>query len=553
MTVAVPMAVGLYAWRRRPYGRFGQMLFGFGAAVSLTALAGSTNAVAYSTGRLAGWLIEVAFIWVILAFPSGRLAGRWDRFLITSALLIVLIGFLPTVLLAEHYPAPATWTECDVNCPANAFQVVDSEPGIVDDGLRTVREILSVVVLLAVAVVLAGRIRSATRLTRLMLTPVLAVAVARLVVYAAAFAARRADADTTVVMVLAWIVALLVPAMAVAFLIGLLRWQLFTAGALQRLARELHAHPDAERLRAALAATLEDPSLRLAFWKREGAGGWVDAAGERVDLTTIGPGRSVTTVYDGNQRVAAIIHDAALRDRPEFVEAAATFGAIALDNYRLVAQVRSSLREVQESRARILAAADEERRRIERDLHDGAQQRLVALRIKLELAEELVVRDPSRGRELLHEIGDETEEALEDVRSLAHGVYPALLTQRGLADALRDAVLRSPIPVELDASGIGRYSPEVESAAYFCCLEAVQNAFKHASGASRITIVLTDDGELSFEIIDDGPGFDSWTTPLGDGLANMRDRLAAVGGDLTVLSERGKGTRVIGVLPARPA
>jgi signal transduction histidine kinase len=551
-TVAVPMAVGLYAWRRPSYERFGQMLFGVGAAVSLTALANSGDAVAYSTGRVATYVIEVAFIWLILAFPSGRLTTRWDRPLVASALLLVVLGYLPTALLARHYQTPAPGTDCDVNCPTNAFRIVEGEPRFVVHGLPAVRETLTVLLFIAVAVILATRVRSATRLTRLMLTPVLVVATVRLVLYAAGFVARGIDRGSPIVDALAWTVALLVPALAIAFLIGLLRWQLFTAGALQRLARELHTHPDAERLRAALAATLEDPSLRLAFWSRERLGGWVDAAGERVELTAIGPSRSVTTVYDGDVRVAAIIHDAALRDQPEFVEAAATFGAIALDNHRLVAQVRSSLREVQESRARILATADEERRRIERDLHDGAQQRLVALRIKLELAEELVLRDPGRGRELLHEIGDETEEALEDVRSLAHGVYPALLTQRGLVDALRDAALRSPIPVELDASGIGRYSPEVESAAYFCCLEAVQNAFKHASGASRITIVLTDDGELSFEIIDDGPGFDSRTTPPGDGLANMRDRLAAIGGDLTLLTEPGRGTRVIGVLPVHP-
>jgi signal transduction histidine kinase len=552
-TVAVPIAVGLYAWRRRPYERFGRMLFAFGVVVSLTALAGWNAAVPYSVGRVAGWLTELTFIWVILAFPSGRLRGRSDRALVMSALLLVLVGYLPTALLVERYATPSTWTECRADCPSNAFQIVDHEPGFVVHGLPAVRETLTVLVFLAVAAVLARRVRSATRLTRLMLTPVLAVAAARLVVYATGVATRRADPTSPIIDDLAWIVALLVPTMAVAFLIGLLRWQLFTARALQRLAHELHTHLDAEHLRAALAAILEDPSLRLAFWSREGAGGWVDGAGDRVDLTAIGPGRSVTTVHDSTERVAAIIHDSALRDQPEFVKAAATFGAIALDNHRLVVQVRSSLREVQESRARILATADEERRRIERDLHDGAQQRLVALRIKLELAEELVMQDPRRGRELLHEIGDETEEALEDVRSLAHGVYPALLTRRGLADALRDAALRSPITVELDAGGIGRYPAEVESAVYFCCLEAMQNAFKHAADASLITIVLTNDGELSFEVIDDGAGFDARTTPPGDGLANMRDRLAAVGGELTVLSARGTGTRVIGVIPSGPA
>ncbi len=252
--------------------------------------------------------------------------------------------------------------------------------------------------------------------------------------------------------------------------------------------------------------------------------------------------------------MAAIIHDEALRDQPELIAAVATFATLALDNRRLVDEVATSLGEVRASRARIQASADEERRRIERDLHDGAQQRLVGLRIKLELAEEMMPQDPERGRELLHEVGDDTIEALEDVRSLAHGVYPALLTQRGLVDALHEVTLRSPIPTSLLLTGdIGRYPPDVESAVYFCCLEAMQNAAKHAAGASLITIALSDDGALRFEVGDDGAGFDRRTTSPGAGLANMRDRLAAVGGELEMISEAGKGTRVVGLVPGRPA
>ena len=244
-----------------------------------------------------------------------------------------------------------------------------------------------------------------------------------------------------------------------------------------------------------------------------------------------------------------MVHDAALDEHPDFVRAAGNYAAMALNNHELVAQVTSSLREVQDSRARIVASADAERRRIERDLHDGAQQRLVALRIKLGLAEEALSDDPGRSRELLQEIGDETVQALEDVRSLAHGVYPALLMQRGLRDALREAALRSPIPVRVDADGIGRYSPEVESAVYFCCLEAMQNAIKHGDGASLIAIALSDDGRLRFEVADNGRGFDVASTPSGAGRANIRDRLAAVGGCLTYRSQVGKGTQVVGVVP----
>lgn len=547
--VAVPVAVGLYATTRPPYARLGRVLALVGVAAGLAALAESTDSVAYSAGRVAAWAVEVALVWVILAFPSGWLAGRWDRPLVVGFALVALVGFSPTALLGDGYPSPSPWAECGDSCPPNAFQVVDEEPAFVDDVVRPIREGLVILVFVGVGLVLAARWWSATRLTRLMLGPVVVVAVARLAVYIVGFVGRRADADAALLGPVAWTIALLIPAMALAFLVGLVRWHVFSAGALQRLALLLHEHPDGARVQVALAATLGDPWLDLAFRRNDPEGGWVDADGTPVDLDAIGEGRSVTTIEDGGAPVAAIVHDAALDEQPEFVAAAGNFAAIALENQLLLARVRSSLREVRASRGRILASADAERRRIERDLHDGAQQRLVALRIKLELAEEMLPHDPRRGRELLHEIGDETIEALEDVRSLAHGVYPVILTQRGLRDALHDAALRSPVAVRLQAEGIGRYPPEVETAVYFCCLEAMQNAVKHASGVTLIAIGLTDDGELRFEVSDDGAGFDPATTQPGAGLANMRDRLAAVGGDLTYRSEVGVGTSVIGVVP----
>jgi signal transduction histidine kinase len=309
--------------------------------------------------------------------------------------------------------------------------------------------------------------------------------------------------------------------------------------------------PETGRLRGALAIALGDPALRVAY--RQSHGGWVDPDGAPLDLAEPGPGRAVRKIRDERGlAVAAIVHAEALRHEPELVDAAATFATLALDNQRLVEQVRSSLDEVRESRARIQATADEERRRIERDLHDGAQQRLVGLRIKLELAEELVASDPLQGRTLLRELGDETVEALEAVRALAHGVYPALLAQRGLGDALADAVRRSPIPAHLKLDGVGRYDQGVESAVYFCCLEALQNAAKHAVDATEVVVSLRQrQGALRLEVADDGQGFDvPSVNGSGAGLANMRDRLAAVGGELVVRSVPGEGTRVTGTLDA---
>ena len=252
----------------------------------------SNDGVPYSTGRVSAWIVEVGFVWVILAFPSGSLTGRWARVLVTALAVLVLVGYMPTALLADHYPTPSPWTECNADCPHNAFQLVDSEPAFVSHGLRDVREALTILIFLGVAGVLASRIRSSTRLTRLMLAPVLAVAVARLLVYVVGIGVRAADPGSPLLASIAWTIALLVPAMAVAFLIGLLRWELFSARALERLAVRLLEHPDARQLRNALAGALGDPWLDLAFWRGGSGGGWVDARGRPVDLTP-GAGPSV--------------------------------------------------------------------------------------------------------------------------------------------------------------------------------------------------------------------------------------------------------------------
>jgi signal transduction histidine kinase len=245
--------------------------------------------------------------------------------------------------------------------------------------------------------------------------------------------------------------------------------------------------------------------------------------------------------------IAALVHDDALNARSELIEAAAGVAAVVLDNQRLAAEAAASLREVRRSRARIAMSAERERRRIERDLHDGAQQRLVALRIELQLAEDLVRNDPDRGAALLHELEGEVEEALDELRALAHGVYPPLLADRGLAEALRAAGMRSTLAVELNARDVERYPPEVESAVYFCVLEALQNALKHAEGARRAVITLDGGhGELRFSVLDDGAGKPEGSVRAGAGVTNMQDRMAAVGGDVTVTSAPGRGVEVRG-------
>jgi signal transduction histidine kinase len=197
-----------------------------------------------------------------------------------------------------------------------------------------------------------------------------------------------------------------------------------------------------------------------------------------------------------------------------------------------------------------VAAADSERRRIERNLHDGAQQRLAALAIKLNLAAELTERDLGQARKLLAELRGDVREAADELRCLAHGIYPPLLAESGLPAALSAAAHRSTLPITVQTAPVGRYPAELEATVYFCCLEAIQNACKHAGDGATLGLRVWEDGAtLAFEVTDDGRGFDASGRGLGAGFVNMEDRLRALRGSLRVRSAPGRGTRVTGELP----
>ena len=307
--------------------------------------------------------------------------------------------------------------------------------------------------------------------------------------------------------VVGWIFFLGLPAIAIAFLVGVLHRRLHAGAALQRLARRLRDDPNLN-LPVAMGEAIGDPSLEVAYWTPGPRGPWVDENGRSVTLPGKDSARSPTEIRSHDGPVALLIHDRALDEQEEFLRAVGSIAAAALENRRLAAQVDASLEELHESRARIQAAADAERQRMERDLHDGAQQRLVALRVRVELAGELMAEDPGRGVPLMRELGLELEEALDEVRALARGIYPSLLADRGIVAALRAAGRRHPVPTTIEADGVGRYPPELETAVYFCCLEALQNAAKHASTASSVSITLVDElAALRFAVADDGIGF----------------------------------------------
>jgi signal transduction histidine kinase len=376
---------------------------------------------------------------------------------------------------------------------------------------------------------------------------VLAVGVANVALLAVGFVLREADPTTWPVGVAAWSLAFAMPAIALAFLVGIMRWRLFASRALLRLAERVRATSDPATLQGALEEAFGDPTIRLAFPGVNGTSGWVDSLGHPVTLPQPGSGHSHTEICDRGTVLAAVIHDEALQADPQVMAGAMSIAGVVLHNQRLADEASTATGAVRRSRARIAAAAELERRRIERDLHDGAQQRLVALRIELELAEELVRHDPEQGANRLHALEQEVDWALEELRELAHGVYPPLLADQGLIEALLAVARRSPLHVEIEAHGVERYPPEVESAVYFCVLEALQNVVKHA--AARRVVVRLDGGkqsELALSVRDDGVGAREAPIVPGIGITNMRDRLAAVGGELEVRSTTGVGTTVRG-------
>ena len=222
---------------------------------------------------------------------------------------------------------------------------------------------------------------------------------------------------------------------------------------------------------------------------------------------------------------------------------------LVLKNVGLTAELLARLEDLRASRQRLVAAQDEERRRLERNLHDGAQQNLVAIKVKLGLAEMLAAKDPARAKELLAQLKGDTDEALETLRSLARGIYPPLLAEKGLAAALESQARKATLPVDVEADGVGRFPQDTEAAVYFCVLEALQNVQKYADASRALVRLSTVREELHFEVNDDGKGFEPATQKMGSGSQNMRDRIDALGGSMEVKSATGAGTSVVGYLP----
>jgi signal transduction histidine kinase len=527
---------GLYAWRQRPGNNVGPLMTAVGFAGLLKALAFSNNGVIFTIGSLGEVLIYALLIHLLLSFPSGRLESGVDRLLVRVAYFNATVVQLAAFVLND----PAK-DGCP-HCPANPLLIDHSQAaaGVINSAQLDI----AVAAFGAMVAILYRRWRDSTANQRRASAPVLAVGgltfallMTELIVEQAGLSSSIADGLT-----LALFGSL--ACLPFAFLLGLVRFRFSQADAINSLVARLGGGPGRGSLRDALAEALGDPTLELAYWvpKQEA---WVDAEGRRMRLEPAPDGQIATLVEHDGRRVAAIVHDSELAEEPDLVQAVGAAAALTLENERLDAELRAHVDELRASRARIVTAGYAERQRLERDLHDGAQQRLMALGINLRLARNRL-DDDAEAAALLDASLEELNEATSELRELARGIHPAVLTDRGLDAALNGLAGRSPVPVELVATPDERLPSSVESAVYFVVAEALTNAARYAQARSVSVSVMRTNGNVDVQVSDDGVG--GADPAQGSGLRGLSDRVAALDGCLE-LTSADDGTTVRATIP----
>jgi signal transduction histidine kinase len=534
------MGTGVFAWWRRPLNRFGLLMTGVGIAWFLAGLTASNNSTVYTIGSYVEPLYLVLVIQMVLSFPTGRLETLGQRVTIAAGYLDVLAVRLPFFLLGGDISSDLKGPR-----PDNVLAVVDA-PDLADVFDYTAM-FIAVVVLVSTLVLLVRKRQAATPPQRRALAPMLWTGLALVALLGIAFLVDVLGLPGRIGDVAGLLALVAFAILPFAFLAGLVRSRYSRAGAVGELIERLN-NPEADRsLGLALADALGDRSLKLVYW-RPSAGHYVTYDGRPVELPEAGSGRAVTEVEREGIRVGAIIHDASLADEPGLVRAVAASAALALENERLEAELRARLDELQTSRSRLVEVSMFERRRLERDLHDGAQQRLVALSLQLGLARRrLEEGQGAAAGAMLDAARDELARALEELRELARGIHPAVLTDRGLEPALEALAERAPLPVSLDQMPAERLPAPVEAAAYFVVAEALTNVVKYA-GASTAAVRIRRNGSYAVvEVRDDGVGGADPT--IGTGLRGLADRLAALDGRLEVHSPPGEGTTVRAEVP----
>nr|WP_296075459.1 histidine kinase [uncultured Actinoplanes sp.] len=518
---------GMVAWRRRPDSAFGRLLIAVGFGACLSNLSSASDPLAFTLGQACDLLVVGLFLHVFLAFPTGRLTTRTAKILVVAGyavsvglqLVVMLLGaFGPDNLLAvTHAPAVA-------------------------DVLHVVALLALAALLVAGVLVLVLRRRTGTPLRRSAILLVDAFALGLVSLAALLVMGVFAGPGFVVVQRLTLVVLGLAPA---AFLVGLLDARLART-AVGDLVLDLSASPG--DLRPALARALRDPSVSLLYWLPQYRR-WVDQQGEPADPPAADDRHAVRVIRRDGRPIAALVHHPALTDEPELLDAVAAATEMVLDNGRLRAELRASLAEVRGSRARVVEAGRRERRRLERDLHDGAQQRLVGLSLRLGMLEARLTGDRA-AREQVKEAKQDVAASLAELRDIAHGLYPAVLTGHGLAVALESVAGQASVPVRLEVRLRDRLGEAVEVAVYYVVCESLTNVDRHANAGAATVTVDRRGNDVIVEVVDDGDG--GADTAKGSGLRGLADRVEALGGTLRVWSPAGAGTRIRAELPCEP-
>ena len=534
ITSASFMTAGLFAWWRRPHNHFGLLMFAAGATLLLGAMKLSNAPVAFGVGVIVNNLFFAVLVQMLVAFPAGRLEGRTERSLVGLCYAGLIVTSLSMITLRRQ-------CGCANPEPRNVF-LIANRPGLAS-AIETAAWVTLLVAATWIAVLLARRWRGASRPRRRIIAPVLWSAAAVIATLAVVLALRVVQAPSAAQHVVSWISVAAISALPFAFLAGLLRSRYSRADAVGELLARLSLPQDS--IRDAIAGALGDPTVQLLYW-REQPGQYVDPAGRVTALPAEGSPRAFVEVKRDGQRSAAIVFDDALGEEQELVSAVGSAAGLALDNERLHAELRARITELQTSRSRVLDAALKERQRIERDLHDGAQQRFVSLALTLAILDRSLADRPT-DRAALAAAREELDKGIGDLRELARGIHPAVLTERGLAPAIDGLAARTPFRVRVGETPQERLPAQVETAAYFIVAEALTNAAKHAQARNATVRIERRNGSACVEVVDDGIG--GADAAMGSGLRGLADRLAALDGQLSVISPSGGGTRLTATIP----
>ncbi|MCW3034857.1 MAG: integral rane sensor signal transduction histidine kinase [Actinobacteria bacterium] len=540
------LLTGFLASWRRPANRTGWLLTATGLSWYAGNLRFLGNPVAFALGAWLSELPVAVLAQLVFAFPTGRLESRAERIIVGSIYGAILgLSGLRTLALD-----PTGQARCGVTggtrarCTANAALIFHSPAA------HTILSTLHDAVLAALSIVVLGmlvrRLAKATPPARRTLAPVLTVGAGVVCLFVGVDVAGASRAAPAVQHALYGAAQVGILALSFAFLAGLLQSRLAQM-AVSRLVLELGETPPPGKLQGALAVALGDPSVQLAYWWPDRQA-FVDLEGRRVLLSGLPAPLTLTVLKRGEEPIGALVHDRHLDQEPELIEAVGAAASLALDNERLHAQLRAKLEEVEASRTRIVEATDAERRRIERDLHDGAQQRLVTMALELGAVRARATRSANPAvASALEGLGDQLSLALRDLRDLARGIHPAVLTEGGLRPALLSLAERSPVPTHVAGAPSERLPATVEATAYFIVSEALANAAKHARASSVTITVARCNEHLEVSVLDDGVG--GADPSRGSGLCGLADRAAAVGGALSVASPPGGGTQVTARIP----